>query len=188
MELLRQIPKFLVCGFFLVGCLVDSPQEREPSVQGNYEDGDEEHRPGQPCLLCHSSEGHFPQAPGEKTFEIGGTVYGIIDADEDDGLRDVEILFTDARGDEFSALSNEAGNFLVQVNSSLSEPSRRSKGVLEVPRTPVFPLEVVIRRGTDEQRMKTKIWRNGSCAHCHGPKPSIDSVGRVYLFSEGSTP
>jgi mono/diheme cytochrome c family protein len=168
---------------FTASCLAESPQEAEPAVQGDYEDGDEEHRPGQPCLLCHSSDGHFPAAPGEKTFEIGGTVYGSVEADEDDGLEDVEVIFRDARGDEFAALSNRAGNFLVEVNSSLSAPRRRSKGVLQVPRKPLYPLEVRIRRGENEQRMKTKIWRNGSCAHCHGPKAGADSVGRIDLFN-----
>ncbi len=150
------------------GCLAPSPQEEEPAVQGEYEDGNEEHRPGQPCLLCHASEGHFPKAPGGETFEIGGTVYGTIDADEKDGLNNVEIIFTDARGNEFSTTSNRAGNFYVREK-------------------PLYPLEVRIRRGSDEQRMKTKIWRNGSCAHCHGPTPGADSIGRVYLFSEGIT-
>ncbi len=166
-------------------CLADSPQELEPAVQGDYDDGDEEHRPGQPCLLCHSAEGHFPVPPGEKTFEIGGTIYGQREADENDGLRDVEVLFTDARGDQFTALSNRAGNFLVEVDGSLSAPRQKSKGVLKIPRKPLFPLEVSIRRGDDEQRMKTKIWRNGSCAHCHGPKVGAESVGRVFLFSAG---
>lgn len=159
--------------------LGESPQEGEPAVQGDYDDGDEEHRPGQPCLLCHASEGHFPKAPGGTTFEIAGTVYEFLDSDEDDGLRDVEILFTDARGDEFTALSNKAGNFLVRVNSARSAPQQREDGVLEVPRMPLYPLEVRIRRGAEEQRMKTKIWRNGSCAHCHGPTPGAESVGRI---------
>lgn len=149
-------------------CLAETPQEAEPAVQGDYEDGNEEHRPGQPCLLCHSSDGHLLIPPGRETFEVAGTVYGTIDADEDDGLNNVEIIFTDARGDQFTASSNRAGNFYIEEKL-------------------VYPLEVTIRRGDDEQRMKTKIWRNGSCAHCHGPTPGADSVGRVYLFSEGIT-
>ncbi len=177
MALLRII--LAACLAPLAACLVDSPQEREPAVQGNYDDGDEEHRPGQPCLLCHSSEGHFPRAPGETTFEIGGTIYEFLDSEEDQGLGGVEIVFTDARGDTFTALSNDVGNFLVGVDTGLSEPRQRDKGWLHLPRKPRYPLEVRIRRGDEEQRMKTKIWRNGSCAHCHGPQPGADSVGRV---------
>ncbi|MCP4444285.1 MAG: hypothetical protein GY811_02930 [Myxococcales bacterium] len=169
----------------VVACLAQSPQESEPAVQGDYEDGDEEHRPGQPCLLCHSSDGHFPSAPGEAVLEVAGTVFGQVNSDEKDGLRDVEIIFTDARGDEFTALSNKAGNFFVKVDSGLSATSQEGDGELNIPRKPLFPLEVMIRRGGDEQRMKTKIWRNGSCAHCHGPVPGADSVGRVYLFEGG---
>lgn len=165
-----------------LACLATTPQEEEPAVQGDYEDGDEEHRPGQPCLLCHSSEGHFPRAPGEKTFEIGGTVYGFIDDAEDQGIEGVEIYFTDATGYQFTARSNRVGNFLVEVDGSLSEPVQGRKGVLKIPRKPRYPLEVTVVRGDEHQRMKTKIWRNGSCAHCHGPEPGADSVGRVYLF------
>ncbi len=178
MAVLRRL-LFLSLAAPLISCLAESPQEREPAVQGNYDDGDEEHRPGQPCLLCHSSEGHFPRAPGETTFAIGGTVYEFLDSGEDDGLRDVEVIFTDARGDSFTAISNKAGNFIVGVNTGLSAPELQDDGWLDIPRAPLYPLEVRIRRGQEEQRMKTKIWRNGSCAHCHGETPGAESVGRI---------
>ncbi len=183
MGILRILPALPVYAL-LSGCLAESPQEREPSVQGDYEDGNAQHRPGQPCLLCHSTDDHFPKAPGEKTFVIGGTVYGTVDANENEGLRDVEVIFTDARGDAFTALTNRTGNFLIEVDSGLSEPEQRSKGILKVPRNPLFPLEVIVRRDGIENKMHTKIWRNGSCAHCHGPTLARDSVGRVYLAEE----
>ncbi len=184
MGILRIVLTTLYLGVFLSGCLAESPQEREPSVQGDYEDGNEQHRPGQPCLLCHSADGHFPKAPGGKTFVLGGTIYATVDANENDGLRDVEVVFTDARGDEFTALTNRSGNFLVEVDSGLDQPRQKSKGVLKVPRNPLFPLEVIVRRDGIENKMHTKIWRNGSCAHCHGPSLARDSVGRVYLAEE----
>ena len=163
------------------GCLGTTPQEREPAVQGDYDDGDEEHRPGQPCLLCHGT-GHLTKPPGGDVFVIAGTVYGTIDADEDDGLEDVAVVITDAQDREFTAMTNSAGNFMIDVDSGASAPRDKGKGKLGIPFTPTYPLSVVIRRDADEQVMRSHIWRDGSCAHCHGPTPGAASVGRVYLF------
>jgi cytochrome c5 len=167
------------------GCLVETPQERDPAVQGDYEDGDEEHRPGQPCLLCHG-EGHFPLPPGGEQFQVAGTVYAGIDDFEDDGLEGVDVIITDADGVEVTAVSNRAGNFMIEVDSGVDAPTPRNKGRLRIPRPLVFPLTVRIQRGADAQEMETRMWRNGSCAHCHGPAPGADSVGRVYLLDEAA--
>lgn len=163
-------------------CLVDSPLLDDPAVQGDYEDGDAEHRPGQPCLICHGP-GHVPRPPGEVQFQIAGTVFGAIDDPEDQGVAGVEVIVTDANGVVTTVESNRVGNFMVSVNEGASEPRVRERGWLAIPRALAFPLGVTIRRDTDEQIMRTKIWRAGSCAHCHGTAPDTDSVGRVYLFS-----
>jgi hypothetical protein len=172
-----------VAAWWLAGCLVDPPQLDDPAVQGEYEDGDAEHRPGQPCLLCHG-DGHFPIPPGEIELALGGTVYSYIDDAEDMGLEGVEVVITDAAGLEISASSNRAGNFMLVVNGDVSTPTPRKKGRVDVPRALVYPLGVLIRQGANERRMETKIWRTGSCAHCHGAQPGRDSVGRVYLFDQ----
>ncbi len=164
-----------------IGCLGVSPQEEEPTVQGDYDDGDEEHRPGQPCLLCHGT-GHLNGAPGGDIFEVAGTVFGNIDDPEDDGLENVVVTLTDSTGFEFSARTNRAGNFMFDLDTGASAIRERDEGRTTLPQAPVFPLSVTISRGSEEQEMKTKMWRNGSCAHCHGPTPDQRSVGRVYLF------
>lgn len=154
-----------------IGCIGADPRDREPAVQGDFDDGDTEHRPGQPCLLCHG-------------FEIAGTVFGLIDDPDDRGLEDVLVSLTDAEGFEFSALSNRAGNFMFSVDTGLDDIRMRDRGRTTLPKHPVYPLEVTISRGGDEQDMKTKIWREGSCARCHDRTPSAASVGRVYLFED----
>ena len=45
---------------------------------------------------------------------------------------------------------------------------------------------VKIKRGDIESVMETRIWRNGSCAHCHGPQPDESSMGRVFLDEEAT--
>ena len=119
MAILNAAPIWLSLAF-TAGCIVESPQERDPRVQGDYEDGDEEHRPGQPCLLCHG-EGHFPAAPGEDIFAVAGTVYPAIDSDENDGLGNVEVAITDATGTTYRVQTNDAGNFMLEVDGDDDE-------------------------------------------------------------------
>lgn len=170
-----------VAALVATGCLGTTPQEQEPAVQGDYDDGDEEHRPGQPCLLCHGL-GHLREAPGGDIFAVAGTVYSFVDDDEDSGLEGVDVTVTDFEGDTFVATSNPTGNFMFDVDTGLSAPRVRDEGRTTMHKEPVYPLEVSIERGPDLQEMKTKIWRAGSCAHCHGPSPDASSVGRVFLF------
>ncbi len=160
----------------LGACLVDTAQEQEVAVQGDYEDGDEKHRPGQPCLLCHGPD-HFPQAPGEKIFLLAGTVYGFVDDADKDGLKNVDVEITDATMRTVTVTTNGAGNFIV----SEGEPKHK-KGWLRISGTLEFPLQVAISRDGDERVMRTMIAQEGSCSRCHGPKPDIDSVGRIFLF------
>lgn len=176
----------LFCHSLWSACLATPPEQEEPAVQGDYEDGDEEHRPGQPCLLCHG-ETIFVPPPGPD-FETAGTVYGGDSDPEDSGIEGVDVIITDAMGREIVAVTNRAGNFMVEVSSDVNEPTQRDKGRLLIPWELEFPLSVRIRMGEIEQEMETKIWREGSCAHCHGPEPGADSVGRVYLYDEGEQP
>ena len=169
---------FLACAALigLSGCLAETAQEQEPAVQGDYEDGDEKHRPGQPCLLCHGPD-HFPRAPGEEIFILAGTVYGFVDDAEDDGLDEVDVEITDATMRTVVVQTNSAGNFIV----SEGDPKHK-KGWLRISGTLEFPLQVSISKAGDEQVMRTTIAQEGSCARCHGATPDIDSVGRIYLF------
>lgn len=83
-----------LCALVAAGCLVPPAQYDDPAVQGEYDDGHVEHRPGQPCLLCHGP-GHVPRPPGEVRFEVAGTVFAGLSDDEEQGLAGVEVVLTD---------------------------------------------------------------------------------------------
>ncbi len=174
-----------VCiAMYMVGCIGTRPEERDPLLIGDYYDGDEEHRPGQPCLLCHGADGliNVPE------FAVAGTVYDRIEADEDSGIEGAEVHITDAAGRSFSARTNSVGNFMVAVDGDVSAPVQRERGWLDVPFSPRYPLFVRITYQDVEQVMETPIWRSGSCATCHRDTVDVDSVGRVYLFAEEAGP
>ena len=154
------------------GCLGETPEDREIADLGSYDDGDEEHRPGQPCLLCHG-------------FEVAGTVFRNFDDDDESGLEGAEVIMTDDIGREFTALTNAAGNFIVEIDSGLSAPRQRNRGLLEIPFAPAFPLSVTVRFGDQEQVMESLIWRDGSCAGCHrGSEPRADGVEKIWVEGE----
>lgn len=177
MEILGRL---LCLALLLPACILESPQEQDPRVQEG-EGGDEFHRPGQPCLLCHGP-GHFPQSPGEEDFELAGTVYQFVDSAARSGLEGITVTVEDASGETYEGLTNRAGNFMFELDDDLQEPRQKSKGVLKIPRALRYPLSVSIQQGSMAPvEMKTKIWRNGSCAHCHGERPGAESVGRVAL-------
>ena len=88
-----------------------------------------------------------------------------IDAPSDEGLSRVEVIIVDADDLRWTTTSNRAGNFYFSAKMA-------------------YPLTVKIRRGDIVSTMQTRIWRNGSCAHCHGPEPDEASVGRVFVDEE----
>ena len=166
---------------FMLGCLGTSPEEERREAQGPYEDGNEEHRPGQPCLVCHSHDYN----PGGDVFEVAGTVYLMASDDDESGIEGASVDFTDATGRTFSALTNRKGNFMVEVDSGLAAPEQRNNGRLGIPFRPEFPLRVAVRYADLEAEMETEIRREGSCAGCHrGEAPSRDHVDKVFASED----
>jgi mono/diheme cytochrome c family protein len=112
------------------------------------------HRPGQPCLVCHTSyEGASPE------LALGGTLFKL-DANAPGGIAPAPgILVTvfDSTGDSRPACTNVAGNFHI--------PKENWADL-------TFPLKV--RAG--KKTMKSIIGRDGSCASCH-KLPSADRPG-----------
>jgi hypothetical protein len=164
----------------LGGCLGTSPDDRARAELGPAEDGDEEHRPGQPCLACHGEDYH----PGEAVFAIAGTVYLTADTPDGDGLEGATVAVLDAAGREFTARTNRAGNFMVEVREGLGAPEQRDRGRLLIPWAPTFPVSVAVGRdGVEEDRaMETLIWREGSCAGCHlTDRAGTDHVEKVWF-------
>lgn len=131
-----------------------------------------QHRPGQPCLVCHRGD-----------FVVAGTVYE--NAASTIGEVAVEVTMTDADDRLLLAYTNAAGNFMFSVDESLSEPDiDMEDGWTTLDFQPRFPLEAVLVRGAgagQEREMRNKIYREGSCAACHTDPAGPTSDGRILL-------
>lgn len=162
-------------------CIGTSPEEQDREDQGESRDGDEEHRPGQPCLVCHSADYH----PGDRVFVLAGTVYRSAMDPDDQGLADAEILVIDDAGHEFAARTNSVGNFMVEVTAGVSSPEQLERGRFQIPWDLVFPVSVAVGYRGEDKSMETLIWRDGSCAGCHRTSQTgADHVEKVW-FAEG---
>lgn len=135
-----------------------------------------EHRPGQPCLLCHSEGG--PAA--DKSFKVAGTIFETNEPGSP-GAEGVAVDLIDAPGvpPNVRPITNRAGNFWVT-----SDEWRDLR----------FPFRVrILPKGAAEPlRMETTVNREGSCNYCHRPFPkgplseaerqaNRNSVGQIYV-------
>jgi hypothetical protein len=118
------------------------------------------HRPGQPCLLCHSEAGDAPP------FSVAGTVY--IDAPSLTPIDDVGVILIDSFGRKFSATTNCAGNFYVRPKAYTLQG----------------PVWVSLERDEVLREMDTPVFRDGSCAGCHGDPLGPTSAGHVFLIDD----
>ncbi len=118
------------------------------------------HRPGQPCVECHQSEG-----PASTVFLFGGTVFATQGASNP--ASGVTVHLTDSNGDMHDVTTNDAGNFWVT-------PSDWS---------PTLPVNVSIEdtNAGVGQAMNSHIGHAGSCAFCHTPNVGPTSPGPVYV-------
>lgn len=122
------------------------------------------HRPGQPCLVCHSDYG-----PARMVLSFGGTIYQY-DSTPPVPLKDALITLTDAHGKMYEVKSNCAGNFYTQ----------------RVDYDPTFPVSVKVTYGSlPVSPMLSMIHRDGSCASCHTDPIGPGSNGHVYAVPAG---
>ncbi len=168
-----------------LGCLATSPEQIAEDALGDTDhcvterDGEREcgsplHRPGQPCLVCHSREHN----PGEEIFAVAGTVYRR--ASDTTGLGGVDVTVIDALGQEVTVRTNSAGNFYVRDGrSNFDEGPERGEG--RIGSRLEFPLVVELTYEDTTQMMRSVIWREGSCAACHGNDEGTDSTGRIFV-------
>jgi hypothetical protein len=104
-----------------------------------------DHRPGQPCLACHSTyEGALP------ALSIGGTVYTQDATGALVGAANVLISVTDSTNDTRMICTTASGNFSIDKDTWPDI---------------TFPLSVV----AGGRKMRSIIGRDGSCASCHKP-------------------
>lgn len=118
------------------------------------------HRPGQPCLVCHGGDGPGPD------FEMAGTVYETRAGTA--AAAGVTVRLTDAKGSATQVSTNSVGNFYI-------EGSRWS---------PTYPVRVELAGGGKTQKMESRIGRQTSCASCHEKQGSTTMAPVVYM-SEG---
>jgi hypothetical protein len=120
------------------------------------------HRPGQPCLVCHDEGGEA------SPFTIAGTVY--VDPNSDKVVGGVDVIVIDSAGRVFTSKTNCAGNFYITPNQF----------------RPRYPIWIDMRAGTVHRSMESPSYREGSCAACHWEPRGPSSAGRVYLIDDPS--
>jgi hypothetical protein len=118
------------------------------------------HRPGQPCVVCHSDAGNAP------SFSLGGTVY--VDKDSRVPVSDVAMVVIDAKNLIFKTNTNCAGNFFVRTAEF----------------SPHYPIWLSLRAPGVARDMDSPVYREGSCAPCHSDPRSPTSAGHVYLVDD----
>jgi hypothetical protein len=123
------------------------------------------HRPGQPCLLCHSD------------FSVAGTVYN---DDLVTPLSGATVTLVDSTGSTTQATTNSAGNFFILASDWT--PVFPIGSYEDDAGMPVFGVTVVGTDPNSPSQMLTHIGRDGSCASCHfGAGPSTTTPGPVYV-------
>lgn len=135
------------------------------------------HRPGQPCVLCHSDyEGAEPE------ISVGGTIFG---TPSKDGslpvvVEKAVVTLVDSEGEVRTATTNCAGNFFLTKEQW----------------NPSFPLKVEVNYPdpADPTRirpalpMQSRISRDGSCAGCHHGQRTQASPGFVFCEEAPKVP
>jgi hypothetical protein len=108
------------------------------------------HRPGQPCLVCHSEHGPASHTP----FVLAGTVFET-PAPESRLASRIQIHVRDSENQSPGVFeTNEVGNFFITQEDW---PDM------------AFPVRVGIERDGKTKEMATSINREGSCNFCHKP-------------------
>lgn len=116
------------------------------------------HRPGQPCVLCHSAKG------GESEFSLAGTVF--VDPTSQTPIEDVNVRVVDSQNRRFVVRTNCAGNFFIKPEEF----------------DPDFPIWLGLDRGAIFRDMDTPVYRERSCAGCHSNPKSLSSAGHIFLI------
>jgi hypothetical protein len=80
----------------------------------------------------------------------------------------VEVHVLDGAGRLTVLTTNAAGNFMLQQQTY----------------EPKYPLWVKLFYNGLSVPMNTRVFRDGSCASCHGPEYGTDSAGEVHLVTD----
>jgi hypothetical protein len=140
--------------------------ERAGIDQGEF------HRAGQPCVVCHSTQG-----PAKTVFSFAGTVFeaasgtqpGAMGDPGSTGVDQAVIGVLDSTHREIRVVSNCVGNFFISPDQI----------------DPTFPVLVAVSKGKSATYMMSHISREGSCAECHMRKAGPDSPGQIFFSASG---
>lgn len=141
--------------------LVDQLGPEAPSIpKGEF------HRAGQPCVVCHGSEG-----PANEQFSIAGTVFygpGTMTNGQLMGAGSVTVYMLDDAGGTYQVTTNCVGNFWVRPQDY----------------QPQFPVLISIAGpteggGTATQKMISHIGREPSCGMCHQVQSYPNQPGAI---------
>ncbi|MDF2694697.1 MAG: hypothetical protein K0S65_3080 [Labilithrix sp.] len=175
----------IATGASSLGACTDPVRDAEIEALGPEEPGvtpNAEHRPGQPCLHCHTKGG-----PAEnKPFAIAGTIFET-DQPGSAGADGIFVQFVDSAGGGPREIpqTGPSGNFYVPLQDW---PDLK------------YPLRVGLYEdlaGAPTVIMKSLINREGSCNYCHRPNlddpneaeidDSRSSAGQIFMRSGGGT-
>jgi hypothetical protein len=173
-----QAAAFTLIGLFFVSC-TDPVRDRAIERLGGEDPAvpmGPEHRPGQPCVLCHSDGGPASDHP----FVIAGTIFETNQPDSK-GAEGVTVFFIDAASATRNYDTNAAGNFFIP-QSEWSDLT--------------FPFKTGIVKGGKQFPMNSTVNREGSCNFCHRPVPGSpyalptddprESIGQIYATAPGA--
>jgi hypothetical protein len=146
-----------------VGC-VDPVHDQQVEALGGEAPGvptGPDHRPGQPCLVCHGGQG-----PASTDFSVAGTVYAV--EQQSAPAVGAQVQVEDMAGSVFVSPTNAAGNFYVTTSQW----------------QPTFPIKMQVSLGPVTTGMMTAAGRDGSCAACHQSTVGPASPGPVYVATD----
>lgn len=156
---------FMIALFMSAAC-ADPLQQEHIDALGPEQDGfgrGKLHRPGQPCVLCHSDGG-----PGDPEMSFGGTLFHAPESGLPFVVSGWVVEIEDAGGTVVTRQSNRCGNFYVTARDFVPE----------------FPVRVRIldpRSGAPVATMQSRIAREGSCGTCHTEPRGPVAAGVVFV-------
>jgi cytochrome c553 len=154
-------------------CTIDPVHQSEVDALGPEAAGipqGQYHRAGQPCVVCHGSEG-----PANQQFSIAGTVFfGPATSQAPVGVGNVTVQLEDDSQSRYAVTTNCVGNFWIKPSDW----------------TPQFPVLVTIAGQPQstmlQVSMTSHIGRDPSCGSCHQYQTNLNyyqSPGLVHLAS-----
>jgi hypothetical protein len=141
---------------------VDATHDQQVQALGGEVNGvppGPDHRPGQPCLVCHGGQG-----PASGQLSVAGTAYAVYQQSTPAVGASVQI--EDITGAVFTLRTNEVGNFYIPVQDW----------------QPTYPLgQIQVSLGPASEQMTTHVGRDGSCCSCHQSQAGPTSPGSIYV-------